>query len=180
MGIFNFFKSKKEVAKITENTRKVKKTNDLLNVKKEQRELLSKLKINPYDYKHENMESVEISLSEELDGAIEISDFQSEDTGNEFDYISLTDYKNGKKSLYLSQTNREERAIKILIDKYSNEFGEDKITWRKEFTKCDLIQMDENLQGHLREWYLDEFHIIIGYNYSSKILSNYMLVNERI
>jgi hypothetical protein len=144
-----------------------------------QKKLLSKLEINPYDFNHEDMEPSEISLNEEVTGAVKVSDWTAENNNGEFDYISLTDNDDDSKSLYLAQINREERAIKVLIDKYFEEFGETQLV-RTKFGKNDLIQMNESPRGELREWYLNDFKIIVGYNYSSQMESNYVLVEERV
>ena len=179
MGIFDFLKPKKSTESepiytdgVTE--RRIKSLN-----KEQQKELLSKLGINPYDFNHDEMEPSEISLNEEVAGAVKVSDWTAENNAGEFDYISLTDNDDGSKSLYLAQNNREERAIKVLVDKYFNEFGETQFVGA-EFGKYDLMQMNEAPSGELREWYLNDFKIVVGYNYSSQLESNYVLVEERI
>lgn len=179
MGIFDFLKPKKNSEPETIYTdgqieRKIKSLN-----KYQQKELLSKLGINPYDFSHDDMEPSEISLNEEVAGAIKVSDWTAENSDGEFDYVSLSDIDDGSKSIYLAQNNREDRAIKVLIDKYFNEFGETQFVGA-EFGKYDLIQMNETPSGELREWYLNDFKIVVGYNYSSQIKFNYVLVEERI
>ena len=178
MGLFDFLKPKNKPVDtvytdgITE--RKIKSLN-----KDQQKELLSKLGINPYDFNHDDMIASEISLNEEVAGAIRVSDWNAENSDGEFDYISLSDINDGSKSLYLAQNNREERAIKVLVDKYFAEFGETHLCGAG-FSKYDLMQMNESLNGELREWYLNDFKIAVGYNYGSELQSNYVIVEERI
>ncbi|WP_299766490.1 hypothetical protein [uncultured Dokdonia sp.] len=176
MGLFDFLKPKNTSTEPIYTDGKTERKLKYLN-KDGQRELLNKLGINPYSFKHEEMESSEISLNEEIAGAIKISDWQADNNETEFDYISLTDNNNGTKSLYLSQNNREERAIKVLVDKYFAELGETDLVGA-EFSKYDLMQINESPSGQLREWNLKNFRIIIGYNYNSELLSNYVLVDE--
>lgn len=178
MGLFDFLKPKDKLSKTVYTDGEPEERTKSLN-KEEQKELLSKLGINPYDFNHEDMESSEISLNEEVAGAIKISDLMIENPKNEFDYISLTNNKDGSRSLYLSQNNQEERAIKVLIDKYFKELGETKFVGA-EFTKYDLMQINESSNGELREWQLKDFKIVIGYNHNSELKSNYVLVEEKI
>jgi hypothetical protein len=177
MGIFDFLKPKGSSLESIFTGGSIKRKIESLN-REGQHALLTKLGINPYDYKHDNMEPSNISLSEEVAGAIRISDLQSKEDDSEFDYISLTDNSNGTKALYLAQTNREERAIKVLVDKYFAEFGESDIVGA-EFSRYDLMQINEYPSGALREWNLKNFTVIVGYNYASDLLSNYVIVEEK-
>ena len=174
MGLFNFFKSNKSSSDDS-NSEKIKQTKK--GIKEETKTILSKLGINPYDFNHEEMEPSDISLNEELAGAIKVSDLTFELGEKEFDYISLTDNKDGTKSLYLAQNHPEERAIKVLVDKYYEELGEAKYLGQ-EFTKYDLMTMNEQPHFELREWQLPGFKIVIGYNKNPKMDSNYVLVEE--
>ena len=178
MGFFDFLKPKNQSFEKVYTDGKTERKIKSLN-KDQQKQLLSKLGINPYDFSHEEMEPCKISLNEEVSGAVKVSDWTAENKDGEFDYISLTDKDNGSKSIYLIQNNREERAIKVLVDKYFKEFGESQYVGA-EFGKYDIIQMNEARKGELREWYLNDFKIIVGYNYSSQMESNYVLVEERV
>lgn len=172
MGIFNFLKSNKSSS---ENSNTNNKTR--IGTKEETKGILSELGVNPYDYKHEEMEPSEISLNEEPTGAIKVSDITYELEEKEFNYISLTDNENGTKSLYLSQNQPKERAIKVLVDKYFEVFGEAKYAG-KEFVKYDVVMMNEKPYFELREWNLPGFKLIIGYNKDPEMYSNYLLVEE--
>ncbi|MBZ9728333.1 hypothetical protein LB467_01410 [Salegentibacter sp. JZCK2] len=172
MGLFDFFKSNKSSSN-NSKSEKIKQT----RTKEGTKAILSKLGINPYYYNHEEMEPSEISLNEELAGAIKVSDITFELGDKEFDYISLTDNKDGTKSLYLAQNHPEERSIKVLVDKFYVELGEAKYLGQ-EFTKYDLMTMNEQSHFELREWQLPGFKIVIGYNKNPKMDSNYVLVEE--
>ncbi len=131
-------------------------------------EILTKLKINPYDFNHDEMESVEIDLDDELLGKIRLSEKHNE---NPFDYICLSDYENGKKSIYFSTTNFEERDLRNLVDEYSSYFGEDWI-FKSKFDTMDLTTYRTELSDSLRTWIKPGYKIVIGYSkkYSPKIL----------
>lgn len=177
MGLFNFLKPKNKSTETVYTDGQTERKISSLS-KDQQKELLSKLGINPYEFNHENMEPSEISLNEEVAGAVRISDWSADNAEGEFDYISLTDNIDGSKSLYLAQNNREDRAIKVLVDKYFTEFGETPY-FGAAFSKYDLMQINESPNGELREWHLNDFKIVVGYNYSSKFLTNYVLVEEK-
>ncbi len=178
MGLFDFLKPKINLEETVHTDGVTEQRIKSLN-KDKQKELLSKLGINPYDFSHEDMVQSEISLNEEVAGAIKVSDWNAENSDGEFDYISLTDNNDNSKSIYFSQNNREERAIKVLIDKYFSEFGETYLVQTK-FSKEDLMEINESPSGQLREWNMNDFKIVVGYNYNSELLTNYVIVEEVI
>ena len=163
MGLFDKFKSKKESEE---------------NRKKRLMAILSDLKCNPYDYEHEKMESQEISLEEELNGAIKSSDLTFENGEMEFDYLSLIDNKDGTKLLYMAINNRDPRETKKLVDKYSTRLGED-FVFLNEFNSQDLQDLKHESNGHLRSWYLTYFDVTIGFSNNEYGTSTYVLSKEK-
>ncbi|WP_336069101.1 hypothetical protein [Mesoflavibacter sp. CH_XMU1404-2] len=187
MGIFSFFRPNKKSSEIykQKDDEKVIKTetdnfdsnqNKLLKENK----ILSSLGINLHEFNQDEMEDVEISLQEEIDDVIRVSEIYLQEKEDEFDYISLSEFKNGTKSLYLSQSNQKEKAIKNLIDKFFEKLGETHLM-DGEFSKTDLLILNENNSFKLREWYLDNYKITVGYNYNnSDNRVNYVIVDERV
>jgi len=122
--------------------------------------ILSELKINPYDYNHNEMESIELELDDELVGTVRISEKYDD---NHFDYICLSDYENGKKSLFLTLVLSEERDLRNLIDDYSSYFGEDWI-FKSKFEISDLTTYRTELSDNLRTWIKSGYKIIVGFS----------------
>ena len=163
MGIFDRLKPKKE----SDESRK-----------KRLMVILSDLGCNPHDFQHQEMDSSEISLQEELDGVVKASDLTFEDGEKEFDYISLNDQNDGTKLLYLAINNREPRETKNLVDKYSSRLGEDFVL-QNEFTSNDLYTLENEPNGHIRTWYLTYFEVLIGFANNNHGTSTYVLVKEK-
>ncbi len=163
MGIFDRLKPKKE----SDESRK-----------KRLMAILSDLDCNPHDFQHQEMNSYEISLQEELDGVIKASDLTFEDGEKEFDYISLNNYSDGTKLLYMAINNREPRETKNLVDKYNSRLGEDFVL-QNEFTSSDLYTLENESNMHLRTWYLTYFEVTIGFSNNDNRTSTYVLVKEK-
>ena len=163
MGFFDKFKSKKESEESRKNRLKA---------------ILSDLGCNPYDFTHEEMNSYEISLQEELDGVIRSSDLTFATAEEEFDYISLSDYENGTRFLYQALNNRDPRETRKLVDKYSSRLGED-FVHLNQFTSRDLQDLENEKNGQLRSWYLTYFEVIIGFINNQHGSSTYVMVKEK-
>lgn len=140
--------------------------------------ILSDLGCNPHDFQHQEIDSYEISLQEELDGVIKASDLTFENAEMEFDYISLNDNIDGTKLLYMAINNRDSRATKNLVNKYSKRLGDD-FVGLNEFTSNDLYTMENEPNGHLRTWYLTYFELIVGFANNDYGSSTYVLVKEK-
>ena len=166
MGIFDIFKSNKE----SDEKNDPERIRNLV--------LLSRLGINPYDLSHDEMESTEISLTEELEGAIRISDLTYLNGENEFNYISLTDKKDDQKSLFKSINDPDERKVRELVDNCADVLGNDFVD-QNEFTTEDLINYRDLFDGHLRTWYPFNFEVIIGFTTNEIGKTIYLMVNER-
>lgn len=93
----------------------------------------------------------------------------------DFDYLSLNDINDGTKLLYRTINDRDPRATKDLIDKYSSGLGED-FVFLNEFTSEDLYSLQNEPNGHLRTWYLTYFEILIGFVNNDYASSTYVLV----
>lgn len=163
MGIFDKFKVKKESHESRKERLKA---------------ILSDLTINPYDFDHSRMELCEISLQDELEGVIKMSDLTFEQGEKEFDYVCLYDKKDGTKLLYLGINNRDERETRNLVDKFSSRLGPDFLELN-EFTAYDLSTMTEEDSGHLRTWHLTYFEVIIGFLKRDYGNSTFILVTEK-
>ncbi|MEG3657311.1 hypothetical protein V5097_07850 [Arenibacter palladensis] len=163
MGLFDKFKLKKE----SEESRK----NRLL-------EIFTELGCNPYDYEDQKMDTYQISLREELDGVIKGTELTYENGEKDFDYISLNNYKDGTKLLYLAINNRDHRETRNLVDKYNSRLGED-FFFQNEFTSEDLHLLQNETNGHLRTWHLTYFKLIIGYMNNKQGNATYVLVTEK-
>jgi len=124
------------------------------------------------------MEPYNISLQEELDGVIKGSEQTYEDGQKDFDYISLNDYKDGRKLLYMAINNRDPRETKNSVDKYYSRLGEDFLI-KNEFTSDDLHYLQNEPNGHLRTWHLTYFKIIIGFVNNKHGNSTYVIVTEK-
>lgn len=161
MGIFNIFNSSKN-----EENRKFKFLS-----------LLTEHNLNPYDYHHNNLEHSEISLSEELDGVVKCSDFSYFNNEFEYDYVSLCDYKDGRKSLFLSINQSDEKNLRKIVDKYIKIFGKDDFN-NEEFNHYDLITIKEQKKWNIREWNKEFFKIYIGYTKSENLLNIYLYLIE--
>ena len=163
MGLFSRFKFKKE----SHESRKRRLTT-----------ILSDLGCNPYDFTHQKMDPSEISLQDELDGIIKTSYLLYRDGKKPFDYISLSDFEDGKKMLYMYKSNRDPRETRNLIDKYHALLGEDSLL-KNEFTSRDLESMENEANVHLRTWHLTYFKLIIGFLVNENGNYTYVTVREK-
>ena len=168
MGLFNLFKSSKikdeQIQSIENNAIS---DNELTHkTERDVGQILTRLNVNPLQYNHDEMNPCEVSLEAELRGEIRTSDLTLEEDDDDdvvkFTYISLSDYANGKKDLYLSFVLRNERNLKRLIDEFSIELGES-LEGEKEFTHGDLMEVRGGLKGNLRTWYEDEYKVSVGF-----------------
>ncbi|MEJ1221745.1 hypothetical protein [Sediminicola sp. 1XM1-17] len=142
------------------------------------KEILSDIGCNPYDFNHDEMESYELSLQEELDEVIIGSEITYDNRERDFDFVSLNDYQNGTKFLYMAMNNRDTRETRNLIDRYSSRLGEDMLL-RKEFKSVDLYELENEPKGHLRTWELTFFNITIGYSNEDNINTTYVVVYDK-
>jgi len=149
--------------------------------KDQQKQLLSKLGINPYDFNHEDMEPAEVSPEEKGAGMEKASDWYSEEENAEFDTITLIDCHNGLKNLMLFQNGIEDDPIQILVDKYFAVLGKTHLG-QAEFSKDDLMLIKNPPQpptSNLREWYLNDFIITIAFAYVPEGITNTVHVQEK-
>ncbi|EKT2068676.1 hypothetical protein O8E88_000458 [Flavobacterium psychrophilum] len=123
--------------------------------------LLSELKVNPYDFNHNEMQSVEITIDDELNNIIEVSDLTLNIGDKPFEYISLSSKQNGKRSIFLSQNNANEKDLRNLINSFNSVLGED-FVYQKEFNQNDLSTFRNEPNGIFRTWYL-KYEISIGF-----------------
>ena len=123
--------------------------------------LLSELKVNPYDFNHNQMESAEITIDDELNNIVEVSDLTLNIGDKPFEYISLSSKKNGKRSIFLSQNNANEKDLRNLINSFNAVLGED-FVYQKELNQNDLYTFRNEPSGTFRSWYL-KYEISIGF-----------------
>ena len=161
MGIFNIFKSNNNSSKY----------NDI-------EVILSKLNINPREFDEKEMDSVEVTIDDELNEIIKVYELIYENDKIPFDYISLSEKTNGKRNLFLSMSNRNEREIKNLIDLYFNELGAD-FVYLKEFSSTDLQQFRSENVGQLRNWYDVKYDIGIAFSKNEIAENVYVTVHEK-
>ncbi|TAI48989.1 hypothetical protein [Flagellimonas allohymeniacidonis] len=163
MGLFDRLKPKKES---DENRKARLKT------------ILSNVDINPYDYDHQNMEETEISLKEELEGAVKISELNGTDCEQGFDYVSITDHKDGTRFLYKAMNDPNPRATRDLVNKLYNGLGED-FLGQGEFASFDLDMMESEEGGAFRSWYLTYFDVNVGFVNRDDGISTYLMISEK-
>ncbi len=144
MGFFDFLKT-------TNNS------NNSSNLER----VLSELELNPYDYNHSDMEASEVTIDDELRNVVKVSDFTFDDDKRQFEYISLSDKADGKKAIFASKNNADERDLRDLINLMYSHLGED-FVYQKEFNQDDLFKFRSEPNGIFRTWYL-KYEIEIGF-----------------
>lgn len=163
MGLFDRLKSKKEQSR--------SKKQALMH-------LLSEININPYDYEHESMEAAEISLNDELEGAIKCSEYFGNNIESNFDYISLVEYDNGTRYLYMAMNNRNPRETRDLVDKCHSTLGDDFLDQGR-FTSYDLDLYQQEENGTIRSWFLTFFEVNIGFINKDDFFTTYVMITEK-
>ncbi|WP_150452455.1 hypothetical protein [Arenibacter lacus] len=163
MGLFGRFKFKKESHESRKHRLKA---------------ILSDLGCNPYDFVHEKMEPSDISLQDELDGVVKSSDLLFQSGEKPFDYISLSDFEDGRKRLSMYKSNRDPRETRNLVDKYHSILGEDSLQ-NKKFTSRDLQTMEKGTTTHLRVWHLTYFKLVIGFLTNQNGNYTFVTVSEK-
>ncbi|MFT5760918.1 MAG: hypothetical protein ACI8WA_000019 [Polaribacter sp.] len=135
--------------------------------------ILTELNVNPYDYNHEEMEVGEVTIDDELKNVIKVSDLNLNEGEKPFEYISLSEKANGKRSIFLSKNDADEKDVRDLINLFYSVLGED-FVYQKEFDQNDLNAYRDEENGTFRSWYL-KYEIIIAF--SSKTL--FVLIDDK-
>jgi hypothetical protein len=141
--------------------------------KKEIEKILTLLKINPNDYFHEKMKSIDVDIEDKLKGIIKISESYEEVP---FNYISLSTYENNTKSIFFSTDNFNEEDLKNLVDMFSSYFGEDWLL-KSKFNLSDLKTFRYEPSDNLRTWTKGGYKVIIGFT-KKRLTSIYIGVYE--
>lgn len=158
MGLFDFIKGKEEKGS----------SKNYLN-------LLKELGIDFDSYVHEDMEPVELTIDDEVEGIIKTSDFIDTSEGVLFNYVSLSDKKDGRKELTLNKLNSSEHDIKDMVNKFYSVLGEDYL-FNGEFNSEDLDKIRNNQGQGLRRWDDESgYNILLGYDAKNESILIYIM-----
>jgi len=146
--------------------------------------LLQSIGIDFYSLTHDNADQLELTVDDEVNGIIKKS--YKELRNNYFDFVLLSDKKDGSRNVVLSKNNSTEKDLKNLIDKFYELFGYDSV-FNMEFCQRDLnvirgYDSDFKADDNLREWntyYSDGKTYITSISYDLKSQTIFLLIFSR-
>jgi len=122
-------------------------------------ENLSKMGYHFDAFNLEELNEAEISIDDEVAGVIKTVGGIYKDNNGFFDYVFISDYKDGTKAINLNKSGIGERDLKNVVDYLFRHLEKDEI-FRREFNALDLQNIREDYRElPLRSWEADDFSI---------------------
>jgi len=138
--------------------------------KDQQKQLLSKLGINPYDFNHKDMEPLKLPLKVKEVGVVKSSAWYANDDDGEFSYINLSDSWSGEKALFLFQEAFEsieslgQKCLVEYLETKSDEVDEVSIEFlmEKYLESAYLKTKFDELENERIKFLIDKYFAVLG------------------